>query len=155
MKAYYRSKLFECTIIFGLAFCTGVIFNSLYSRRISLIFTPITAESGKIIELQEARQYHIEGQAIFIDTRETEEYHGGHIRGAVSIPITASRTKKMEVLMNIPRDQLIITYCDGSDCNSSLELAHQLIQVGFENVLIFFDGWNKWINATDPMGSKG
>ena len=60
------------------------------------------------------------------------------------LPIGAFDEKAGEVLIDLPEDTLIITYCDGDKCTLSAELAQKLKQIGFENVRVLFNGWTVW-----------
>jgi 3-mercaptopyruvate sulfurtransferase SseA len=48
----------------------------------------------------------------------------------------------------------IITYCDGEDCNASIDLAADLKMMGFANVNFFFGGWQEWRDAGYPIESS-
>ena len=45
---------------------------------------------------------------------------------------------------------LLITYCDGEDCNASIDLAADLKMMGFARVVFFFGGWQEWLTAGYP-----
>ena len=49
-----------------------------------------------------------------------------------------------KVLMDLPDDVLIVTYCDGEDCVLSAELALRLKEIGYENVRVLYNGWSVW-----------
>lgn len=101
------------------------------------------AASPTFIDYEEALRYFREGSALFVDARHEYDYNLGHIHGAVNVPL-----KDVDLttspLAHIPKDRLIVTYCDGAECNSSIELAQKLAAAGFINVKIFFGGWNEW-----------
>lgn len=96
-----------------------------------------------IIDLATARGLFESGSALFVDGRYEFDYKLGHIKGAINIPL-----KDFEVLRaslaSLPKDKTIVTYCDGAECNSSIELAAKLFTEGFTDVRIFFGGWNEW-----------
>jgi 3-mercaptopyruvate sulfurtransferase SseA len=48
-----------------------------------------------------------EGEAIFVDVRDSDDFARVHIAGALSIP----EEEVMNRTSELPRDQLIITYC--------------------------------------------
>jgi rhodanese-related sulfurtransferase len=66
------------------------------------------------------------------------------IQGARNLSIGAFDEKAGEVLIDLPEETLIITYCDGEKCTLSAELAQKLKQIGFENVRVLFNGWSVW-----------
>ena len=49
-------------------------------------------------------------EVIVLDVRPTEEYAGGHIPGAISVPIDELADRIVE----IPADQAIVAYCRGA-----------------------------------------
>jgi len=89
---------------------------------------------------------------VFIDAREPEEYKEGHIAGAISFPYDYFEDYKDKILAELPKDTLIVTYCSGSECESSLFLARLLAQeYGYKNVEIFFGGWTQWSKHQLPV----
>jgi len=104
---------------------------------------------------EKVRQIFAQGGAIFIDTRAFEEYLAGHIVGAVAIPYEEFQSDLM-MISELDRTVLLVTYCDGSDCQSSIDLAVRLNELGFNNVWFYFGGWKEWLAEGLPIvkGSK-
>jgi rhodanese-related sulfurtransferase len=96
-----------------------------------------------IIDLAFARGLFESGAALFVDGRHEFDYQLGHIKGAINIPLKEFERRK-SLLASLPKDRTIVTYCDGAECNSSIELAARLYAEGFTDVRIFFGGWNEW-----------
>ncbi|MHC4936831.1 MAG: rhodanese-like domain-containing protein [Planctomycetota bacterium] len=90
------------------------------------------------------------GVAVFVDARKREDYDRGHIPGALHLSHYDSSN-----LIDGIRDQLeqaffIIVYCNGGNCEDSINLAFDLISVyGFlhENVYVFEGGMEEWTAA--------
>jgi len=40
-----------------------------------------------------------------------------------------------------------VVYCSDDDCGSSEELAYELQEIGFMNILVFKGGWKSWTEA--------
>ena len=113
--------------------------------------TPPTGDHTPVlISLDEARTSFESGEALFIDSRHEFDYKLGHIRGAVNIPLKEIEERK-DSLASVPKDKLLIVYCDGAECNSSIELSSKLFQSGYSNVRIFFGGWREWEAARLPI----
>lgn len=110
--------------------------------------------SPGIIHVQEARQLHESGEALFIDARHPLEYALGHIPGAVNIPLGDLELRRNQV-DDLPKDRILVTYCDGVQCNSSLALAANLREAGFSSVRVFFAGWNEWTSNGLPVEASG
>lgn len=104
---------------------------------------PIGGKAPAMISLEEAKQIFESGKAVFIDARHEFDYKLGHIKGAMNVPLKEFETHKQSVVV-YPIDQLLVSYCDGADCNSSIELAAKLHAIGFINVKIFYGGWREW-----------
>jgi rhodanese-related sulfurtransferase len=105
------------------------------------------------VTLQEAREAYERGFALFVDARDPDFFEVGHIPGAVNLPVKdfdgVFPTLK-EQLLAAPR---IITYCDGSSCETSVELTEKLLFAGLEYVEIFTGGIQQWKAAGQPLVS--
>jgi len=86
----------------------------------------------------------------FIDAREALDYEEGHITGAINIPYYEFEEYKNK-LDNLSKDEPVITYCSGTDCDLSILLGNQLSSMGYKKVFIFFGGWPEWIDANYPV----
>lgn len=95
------------------------------------------------ISYDDAARLFKEGNALFVDARHEFDYKQGHIQGAINVPLKDFALEKSP-LANTPKNALIVTYCDGAECNSSVELAQKLSAAGFTHVKMFFGGWNEW-----------
>jgi rhodanese-related sulfurtransferase len=85
--------------------------------------------------------------ALILDARRTKDYEQGHIAGARSISVWESDVDaKVTALVNEGRDGAIpvVLYCSGGDCEDSHMLAQKLFGAGFENLLVYQDGWPDW-----------
>lgn len=145
-----RQGAFEALCIFLAASVLGFAFTYITQRghfAPSASILPLPASAGEIppmmINIQEAQELFGSGHGLFIDTRNEFDFKLGHIKGAINIPLK-DFDEKRDVLAKLPRDRSLITYCDGAECNSSIELASKLHLAGFSGVKIFFEGWNTW-----------
>ena len=80
------------------------------------------------------------GEAIVLDVRPAEEYHAGHIPGAISIPLQ----ELPEHLSELPKDQEIAAYCRGPYCVLAVEAVEMLRANGFHAVRLE-DGVHDWL----------
>jgi rhodanese-related sulfurtransferase len=87
---------------------------------------------------------------LFIDAREPEDYRIGHIKNAINIPADHFDDYEFK-LDKIDKDQPIVTYCAGSDCDLSIVLGNILSDMGYKKIYVFFGGWNNWIDANYPV----
>jgi len=101
------------------------------------------AANIEMISLEKAKELHESQGALFVDARHDFEYKMGHIRGAINIALKEIDTHRIQLEI-IPKERILIVYCDGAECNSSIELALKLMELKFTNVKVFFGGWQEW-----------
>ena len=94
---------------------------------------------------------------LFLDARRSSVYGDGHITGARSFPVWESdiddRVKKL-FEEGLDQRAPVVAYCSGGNCEDSHMLAERLYKVGFDNVLIYKDGFPDWQKRGLPV-SKG
>jgi rhodanese-related sulfurtransferase len=103
------------------------------------------------ITIEDAEALFFEQQALFLDARSKEHYRKGRIAGARSLPWEDFDRRFPHVMAGIPRDTIIITYCDGESCSLSRELASALLAKGYDHVRILADGWKLWQQFNLPI----
>jgi rhodanese-related sulfurtransferase len=77
---------------------------------------------------------------VVLDARSPQEFERGHVPGAVNIP---HRQLDARSTARLPKDLLIVTYCDGIGCNASTKAALKLAELGFA-VKEMLGGLNWW-----------
>ena len=93
-------------------------------------------------------------KALFLDARRSSVYADGHIPGARSLPVWESDIEaRVKALYEEGLDQRapIVAYCSGGNCEDSHMLAEKLYMVGFDNVLIYKDGFPDWQKRGLPV----
>ena len=86
-------------------------------------------------------------KALFLDARRSSVFAEGHIAGARSFPVWESGIDdRVKGLYEEGLDQQapVVVYCSGGNCEDSHMLAEKLYMVGFDNVLIYKDGFPDW-----------
>jgi rhodanese-related sulfurtransferase len=114
----------------------------------------ITDAAGEslIIDPAQARRLFEEGNGVlFVDARPQSEYAQEHISGALSLPWQDADRYFGETAARLEGRKMIVTYCDGEDCDLSHELALFLKDMGFENVLVLVNGLTVWREAGLPI----
>jgi rhodanese-related sulfurtransferase len=155
-KRLCRAAAIEASIIVLIASVAGFLFTAITGRGFFQTTLGLPGPSvpevstSTFLTFEEAQVLYDRHAALFIDSRYAYDFGIGHIKGAVNIPLHDFDTVK-RLLDPLPRDQVIITYCDGEECSSSVELAKLLYASGFVNVKIFFGGWNEWRTRNQPM----
>lgn len=107
-------------------------------------------ECDSLVSLEQAYAMFLKKAAIFIDTREQEEYDEGHIAGSINLPFEFWDDYWADVEPELDPDTEIVAYCGGFDCELSLFAARQLKSLGYEHAYIFFGGWPQWVEAGLP-----
>jgi rhodanese-related sulfurtransferase len=108
-------------------------------------FLEISPEQAKVL---------FDRGALFADARRTEVFREGHVRGARSFSVwEADLDGKLLALSQEGRDltQPIVAYCSGGDCEDSHQLAERLWSIGFNNVLVYRDGFPDWEKRGWPI----
>ncbi len=148
-----------CIIL--LAVIMGLLVNQIRPKGLPLVAdwspeTRLILESGEniAISLEEAREGFLSKRGIFLDARSPELYERGHIRSARNLPWQAVEDHFDSVMADIPKDRLIIAYCDGEACALSKDLAIELLFRGYENVRVLINGWSVWQENQLPV-AKG
>lgn len=106
------------------------------------------------IAIKLSRAYQLYNQGVkFIDSRSTDEYAEGHIKNAINIPFYDSE-KYENVLNKISTDEIIVTYCSGKECDTSILHGDELFEKGYKRIYIFHGGWDDWLQAGYPIESS-
>ena len=93
------------------------------------------------IDIETAQNLHSQ-RTVFVDARAMEYYEEGHIPGAIcNDDFDSLATNVMNL---IGEDKPFVVYCSDDDCGSSEDLAYQLQDYGFMNILLFKGGWKEW-----------
>jgi len=94
---------------------------------------------------------------LILDARRSSVYRDGHIAGARSLSVwEADADDKVRTLFAEGRDQSapVVIYCSGGECEDSHMLAEKLYKVGFDDVLVYKDGFPDWQKRGLPV-AKG
>lgn len=83
-----------------------------------------------------------DGDVVVLDVRPEAEYAAGHIRGAVSIPITDLKSR----LRDIPDGAEVVAYCRGPYCVYADEAVRMLTKKG-RTAARLEDGFPEWAHA--------
>ncbi len=141
--------LAELALFLFLSTVSGFVYT-FFTQQGFFAETKQAPQQGNTISLAEAKEYFFSGTAIFIDARHEYEFDQGHIKNALNIPLYIY-DRYQALLTEIPKDKLIVVYCNGIHCNSSYELAEKLSHLGFTNIKVFYGGWDEWKTAGLPI----
>jgi len=113
----------------------------------------MTAVDGSplVIQIIEAKEAFNKKQTMFLDARDKELFDQGRIKGAKNLPWHSVDDHFIDIVDGMSNDTLIITYCDGENCDLSHELALFLKEMGFSNVKVLVNGWAVWQEMNLPV----
>jgi len=149
----FRETWIEATLFLAAALVIGLLYTAVTGKGLFSDEKPPEVVTGVVppeyVDYTEVRAWFDTGEALLVDARSPYDFELGHIRGAISLPLKEFESRNNET-GSWDKDALIVTYCDGEECNSSMELAHKLAEAGFTNVKFFFGGWQEWVANDAP-----
>lgn len=156
-KERLREAVREGIVLTLVALAIGLFYNAVAGKGIFGDPRPAaTASHGgtapEIIPLEAAASMHASGEALFVDSRHDFDFRLGHIPGAICVPLKESDS--VIAGLSVAKDRAIVVYCDGADCNSSLEVGAKFSAAGYSKVYVFFAGWSAWQASGQPT-AKG
>ncbi|MBN2320603.1 MAG: rhodanese-like domain-containing protein [Acidobacteria bacterium] len=92
---------------------------------------------------------------VIVDTRDGGSYAAGHIKGAINIPydVTSDPMQRQMMLIALPMDKLIVTYCDCTDDANSANVVQELYDLGYDldKLKVLSGGSLRWVELKYPM----
>ncbi len=118
-----------------------------------LIWDIITGRrwGGIWVEPSEVSRLINHDHAVVIDLRDQSDFNGGHILGAVHVPVRDLKARAEELLAKYPDRPLIMSCRTGS---FSGEAAKLLRKAGIEKVYQLRGGVSAWQTASYPLEKK-
>jgi rhodanese-related sulfurtransferase len=86
---------------------------------------------------------------VLVDALSPMSYATSHLPGAINLPPESVDGRAQRRIPD--RSTEIVVYCSDVTCNSSLVVAKQLIELGYENVSHYAEGKNDWTAAGLPL----
>ncbi len=103
------------------------------------------------IEMESAKKLYDDKLAVFLDARGSREYDTGHIYGAIYMPARELLKGIIDPVKILPDKQaVLISYCDGGECELSLDIAKELSEQGYQNIFVLGEGYPGWETAGYP-----
>lgn len=112
----------------------------------NLMLKTLLSHSVEEISVDEAAKAK---DAVFIDSREQEEYKVSHIKDAVWVGYNDFDIKRME---GIPKDKKVIVYC--SVGKRSEDITERLQKAGYNDITNMYGGIFEWANSGKPLYNK-
>lgn len=145
-KARIWGYLNQSAIVLLGCVTAGVVINTMYSKGLfaspsrQAMLAPVPAAEISISRLKQL----VRQRPLIRDARHRSDFIAGHIAGAMNIPVETSDEERRALLASVPRDQVIVAYCESSRCAYVDLLAAGLRSDGFNTVFIYRGGWDEW-----------
>jgi rhodanese-related sulfurtransferase len=86
---------------------------------------------------------------VLVDALSPMSYAASHLPGAINMP--PGREKELAPRRIPDLDTEVVVYCASSTCDSSVEVANRLIELGYRNVSHYAEGKGDWAEAGLPL----
>lgn len=90
-----------------------------------------------------------EGGVVVVDALAPISYAASHLPGAFNIP--PERVDGLAARRIPSLDTDIVVYCQNPRCESSVEVAQRLVELGYRNVWHYAGGKDEWKDAGLPL----
>jgi len=155
---HLKPIVLETVLIIGIATAVSLVVNSISPNGIALLgqwdktegVVSAKAHNQKElagIEIKDsytAKRIFDNHEAIFVDARSQEQFEGGHIKGAISLPVWDIESEIEAFIAQYPENQPFVIYCSGRECEDSHTLAQHLLDVGYSAIRVYIDGFPAW-----------
>ena len=105
----------------------------------------VLAEIGR----DELRALIERGDFVLVDALGPISYGAAHLPGAINI--TPDRVDALAARRIPDLDTLVVVYCAGDDCESSVDVGRRLLELGYRNVSHYVGGKRDWTDAGLPL----
>jgi rhodanese-related sulfurtransferase len=146
-----KKTIKEILYILLLAGTSSLLYNIFFDSEFPLVYEAVEFSAGSVLTTQEALHLSKSKDVLFIDARDTDDYAGGHIKGALNLSVHSSRAEKISFFTKYSKNQKIVVYCFDADCPSAERLAKEMGFMGYKNVMIYPGGWSAWEDAGYPI----
>ncbi len=89
------------------------------------------------------------GDFVLVDALAPLSYAAAHLPGAVNIP--PDRVDELAPRRMPTVDSAVVVYCSSPSCDSSVEVALRLIELGYRDVRHYAGGKRDWADAGLPL----
>ena len=96
-------------------------------------------------------KYYVDPEYLFVDARSSSDYQEGHIPRAVSLPAGEFEDRIDEFLSIYPPTTKLVVYCSSTECHDADELAKQLKEMGYQDIILYAKGLAGWVEMNRPV----
>jgi len=164
MRNTARKLFLEMAVIVLVAAAAGAIWNR---EMLYVVWTgasgetvkpvPASADQGGIplpAGLMQVKEMYDRKEAVFVDARDEFAFAGGHIRGALSLPLGQFEAKSAEFAGKVPFTAEVVVYCNGYGCHDSMTVGKKLMSKGYRQVYVFEGGYPEWKDGKLPVEGR-
>ena len=132
----------------GMFFISAVLSLSFMFMTASVLAAEIKEiKADEVKEMIESKK----SDFVIVDTQPKEAYDLGHIMGAINFPWSPD----LKTRGKLPKDKMLILYCDCEHEEDSTDTATQLMEKwGLTNLRILEGGWAQWKKLSYPIEKK-
>lgn len=150
------SLLIRAACILAVSSLIGMGLNFASSRPLPWIYEPpnelqISGLNVPIIDEKRAYQFFNDGETVFVDTRNPDDYSQGRVKGAVFLPAYEKENRFPVLQPLLPKGYRLILYCYGPQCEMAEDVAGFLAQLGYKKMMIMASGYRVWKKAGYPV----
>jgi rhodanese-related sulfurtransferase len=138
-----KQSVKQTTILFG--FFSGM----LVATFVISISQASAAELQHIFAHDLKKLMESKANIFIVDVQPKVAYEAGHIKGAINFP----GAKEIEEPVKLPKNKVLVIYCDCVHEEDSIDVATQLIErfdYNSNNIKILAGGWSEWVKAGYP-----
>jgi 3-mercaptopyruvate sulfurtransferase SseA len=146
-------SILRIAIILLAAMAAAAAANAIHPRGIAwfvtrdVIYPPPTPEQAAATISRDEVLDAIRQGATVVDARKAEHFQDGRIPGAINVPSDDPASPLDDLIARaLPEDPVII-YCGGDPCDDSKIVFERLKAHGYQNIRLYFGGWQDWIEA--------
>lgn len=146
-----KIHLFRAGIVLAASFALAMAINAARPDGIQVIRPPaaeLVRQAGIVpVALDTVQKLLQDKRFLFLDARPGNAYRRGRIPRAVSFPEDEFDARIKSFRDTVGLDRLLVTYCDGPECQASEMLSKKLQAAGYKYIHWFHGGWYEWSQA--------
>jgi len=139
-----RKTILQTLILVAAASVAASGVHAFRTRQPPWKIDPLAAElTIEPIGPAELQRYLQAGKAVWVDTRNADEFETGHIAGAVNIPARRGQENVERIFELLSPEDFIVLYCRQPQCPENRRVGDLLMQNGFpaRQLRRFNPGW--------------
>jgi rhodanese-related sulfurtransferase len=146
------SAFMLCATATGLGFAYQYCGDGILAHPKSIRFTQIGNFPNLVPEVTKEDLNRIVEDVIVVDARHSRDFDSGHLRSAISIPVTASDVELRDKIEGLQKDKRVVVYCQSRSCSYANRIGARLFAEGFVDIAVYKNGWADWMGLSSNEG---